>query len=64
MLSVILLTALFDWVIKGYTSSPKLTPEKESFDVSLSSLRVGVEMAFGKPESLHDFLRSKTMGSI
>ncbi|KAL1247018.1 hypothetical protein QQF64_027206 [Cirrhinus molitorella] len=37
---------LLDWLIKGYTNSPNLTPEQESFNVYLSSLRVGVEMAF------------------
>ncbi|KAL6455329.1 hypothetical protein MHYP_G00362230 [Metynnis hypsauchen] len=42
---------LLDWLIKGYTNSPNLTPEQESFNVYLSSLRVGVEMAFGKLKS-------------
>ncbi|KAL7827684.1 hypothetical protein SRHO_G00334020 [Serrasalmus rhombeus] len=40
-----------DWLIKGYTNSPNVTPEQESFNVYLSSLRVGVEMAFGKLKS-------------
>ncbi|KAL6455297.1 hypothetical protein MHYP_G00362660 [Metynnis hypsauchen] len=42
---------LLDWLIKGYTNSPNLTPEQKSFNVYLSSLRVGVEMAFGKLKS-------------
>lgn len=42
---------LLDWLIKGYTNSPNLTPEQESFNVYLGSLRVGVEMAFGKLKS-------------
>ena len=42
---------LLDWLIKGYTNSLNLTPEQESFSVYLSSLRVGVEMAFGKLKS-------------
>ncbi|KAL7832464.1 hypothetical protein SRHO_G00294820 [Serrasalmus rhombeus] len=28
-----------DWLIKGYTNSPNVTPEQESFNVYLSSLR-------------------------
>uniref|UniRef100_A0A8C6T436 DDE Tnp4 domain-containing protein n=1 Tax=Neogobius melanostomus TaxID=47308 RepID=A0A8C6T436_9GOBI len=38
---------LLDWLIKGYTNSPRLTPEQESFTTYLSSVRVGVEMTFG-----------------
>uniref|UniRef100_A0A667WS05 DDE Tnp4 domain-containing protein n=1 Tax=Myripristis murdjan TaxID=586833 RepID=A0A667WS05_9TELE len=38
---------LLDWLIKGYPNSPRLTPQQESFNVYLSSVRVGVEMAFG-----------------
>lgn len=42
---------LLDWLIKGYTNSPCLTPEQESFNVYLSSVRVGVEMTFGMLKS-------------
>uniref|UniRef100_A0A3P9JGM7 DDE Tnp4 domain-containing protein n=1 Tax=Oryzias latipes TaxID=8090 RepID=A0A3P9JGM7_ORYLA len=36
-----------DWLIKGYSNSPHLIPEQESFNTYLSSVRVGVEMTFG-----------------
>ncbi|XDV14258.1 hypothetical protein PO909_002432 [Leuciscus waleckii] len=38
---------LLDWLMKGYINSPNLTPAQQSFNVYLSSVRVGVEMAFG-----------------
>uniref|UniRef100_A0A1A8L9Q0 DDE Tnp4 domain-containing protein n=2 Tax=Nothobranchius pienaari TaxID=704102 RepID=A0A1A8L9Q0_9TELE len=38
---------LLDWLIKGYSNSPRLTPEQESFNTYISSVRVGVEMTFG-----------------
>ena len=38
---------LLPWLVKGHLSSPRLTPEQESFNVYLSSLRVGVENTFG-----------------
>uniref|UniRef100_A0A3B3HBN3 DDE Tnp4 domain-containing protein n=1 Tax=Oryzias latipes TaxID=8090 RepID=A0A3B3HBN3_ORYLA len=38
---------LLDWLIKGYSNSQRLTPEQESFNTYLSSVRVGVEMTFG-----------------
>uniref|UniRef100_A0A3P9MF02 DDE Tnp4 domain-containing protein n=1 Tax=Oryzias latipes TaxID=8090 RepID=A0A3P9MF02_ORYLA len=39
--------SLLDWLIKGYSNSPRLTPEQESFNTYLNSVRVGVEMTFG-----------------
>lgn len=38
---------LLDWLIKAYPNSPRLTPQQQSFNVYLSSVRVGVEMTFG-----------------
>ncbi|KAK7160657.1 hypothetical protein R3I93_008347 [Phoxinus phoxinus] len=38
---------LLDWLLKGYINSAHLTPEQESFNAYLSSLRVGVENTFG-----------------
>ncbi|CAJ1087321.1 protein ALP1-like [Xyrichtys novacula] len=38
---------LLEWLVKGYISSPYLTREQESFNVYLSSVRVGIEMTFG-----------------
>lgn len=38
---------LLDWLLKGYINSSHLTPEQESFNTYLSSLRVGVENTFG-----------------
>ncbi|KAK7925645.1 hypothetical protein WMY93_007955 [Mugilogobius chulae] len=38
---------LLDWLIKGYANSPHLTPQQDSFNTYLSSVRVGVEMTFG-----------------
>uniref|UniRef100_A0A3P9HXL1 DDE Tnp4 domain-containing protein n=1 Tax=Oryzias latipes TaxID=8090 RepID=A0A3P9HXL1_ORYLA len=43
--------SLLDWLIKGYSNSPRLTPEQESFNPYLSSVRVGVEMTFGSLKS-------------
>ena len=40
-----------DWMLKGWMKSPRLTPEQETFNVYLSSLRVGVEQAFGTLKS-------------
>lgn len=40
-----------DWLIKGYTRSPNLTAEQESFNVYLSSARTVVEIAFGRLKS-------------
>lgn len=42
---------LMDWLMKGYTSSPRLTPEQESFNVYLSAARTTVEVAFGRLKS-------------
>ena len=38
---------LLDWLLKGHLNLPNLPPEQESFNVYLSSVRVGVEMTFG-----------------
>uniref|UniRef100_A0A3P9HZR1 DDE Tnp4 domain-containing protein n=1 Tax=Oryzias latipes TaxID=8090 RepID=A0A3P9HZR1_ORYLA len=38
---------LLDLLIKGYSNSPRLTPEQKSFNTFLSSVRVRVEMTFG-----------------
>lgn len=37
--------------MKGYTNSPQMTPEQESFNVYLSSARTTVEIAFGRLKS-------------
>lgn len=42
---------LMDWLIKGYTHSPRITPEQESFYVYLSSARTTVEIVFGRLKS-------------
>uniref|UniRef100_A0A671XEC2 DDE Tnp4 domain-containing protein n=1 Tax=Sparus aurata TaxID=8175 RepID=A0A671XEC2_SPAAU len=42
---------LLDWLMKGYTHSPNITPEQESFNVHLSSARTTVEIAFGRLKS-------------
>ncbi|XP_049914823.1 putative nuclease HARBI1 [Epinephelus moara] len=42
---------LMDWLIKGYTCSPRLTTEQESFNVYQSSARTTVEIAFGRLKS-------------
>ena len=42
---------LMDWIMKGYTHSPNITPEQESFNVYLSSARTTVEIAFGRLKS-------------
>ncbi|XP_061586881.1 uncharacterized protein LOC133451756 [Cololabis saira] len=42
---------LMEWLIKGYTHSPRITPEQESFNVYLSSARTTVEIAFGRLKS-------------
>ncbi|KAL2091347.1 hypothetical protein ACEWY4_013610 [Coilia grayii] len=42
---------LLDWLMKGYTHSPNITPEQESFNVYLSSARTTVEIAFGRLKS-------------
>ncbi|KAL2094402.1 hypothetical protein ACEWY4_009121 [Coilia grayii] len=39
---------LMDWLMKGYTHSPRITPEQESFNVYLSSARTTVKIAFGR----------------
>src|SRR4029434_2694863 len=39
---------LIDWIMEGYTHSPNITPEQESFNVYLSSARTTVEIAFGR----------------
>lgn len=41
---------LMDWIMKGYTHSPNITPQ-ESFNVYLSSARTTVEIAFGRLKS-------------
>ncbi|KAL7385296.1 hypothetical protein ABVT39_018766 [Epinephelus coioides] len=51
---------LLDWLIKGYLTSPNLTPEQESFNVYLSSARVGVEMAFGLIKSWWRVLQKRS----
>ncbi|XP_054591759.2 uncharacterized protein [Nothobranchius furzeri] len=38
---------LLDWLIKGYSNSSRLSPEQESFNTYISSVRVGVEITFG-----------------
>ncbi|KAL2098342.1 hypothetical protein ACEWY4_007549 [Coilia grayii] len=38
---------LLEWLIKGYTKSPRLTPQQESFNVYLNAARTCVEIAFG-----------------
>ncbi|XP_062391518.1 uncharacterized protein LOC134079454 [Sardina pilchardus] len=42
---------LLPWIMKGYISSPRQTPEQESFNVYLSSARTTVEIAFGRLKS-------------
>lgn len=42
---------LMNWLMKGFTSSPRLTPEQESFNVYLSAARTTVEVAFGRLKS-------------
>ncbi|KAL2101891.1 hypothetical protein ACEWY4_003652 [Coilia grayii] len=39
---------LMDWLMKGYTHSPRITHEQESFNVYLSSARTTIEIAFGR----------------
>uniref|UniRef100_A0A3Q1GZ70 DDE Tnp4 domain-containing protein n=1 Tax=Acanthochromis polyacanthus TaxID=80966 RepID=A0A3Q1GZ70_9TELE len=42
---------LMPWLMKGYLQSPRLTPQKESFNVYLSSARTSIEIAFGRLKS-------------
>ncbi|KAL7407739.1 hypothetical protein ABVT39_012779 [Epinephelus coioides] len=42
---------LLEWLIKGYTRYPGLTPKQESFNVYLSAARTCVEIAFGRLKS-------------
>ncbi|KAM4541681.1 uncharacterized protein PAE49_018607 [Odontesthes bonariensis] len=42
---------LMDWLMKGYTHAPNITPEQESFNVYLNSARTTAEIAFGRLKS-------------
>lgn len=42
---------LTDWLMKGYTRSPSLTPEQESLNAYLSCARTTIEMEFGRLKS-------------
>ncbi|KAG8012315.1 Protein ALP1-like [Nibea albiflora] len=42
---------LLDWLIKGDTHYPRITPVQESFNVDLSSARTTVGLAFGRLKS-------------
>lgn len=55
---------LRDWCMIGRMCVPLDQPEQESFNVYLSSLRVGVEMAFGKLKSRWRVLLKKKWLSL
>uniref|UniRef100_A0A1A8JL12 DDE Tnp4 domain-containing protein n=2 Tax=Nothobranchius TaxID=28779 RepID=A0A1A8JL12_NOTKU len=51
---------LTKWLMKGYTHSPHITAEQESFNVYLSSARTTVEIAFGRLKSRWQVLMKRS----
>uniref|UniRef100_A0A1A8E0G7 DDE Tnp4 domain-containing protein n=1 Tax=Nothobranchius kadleci TaxID=1051664 RepID=A0A1A8E0G7_NOTKA len=51
---------LTKWLMKGYTHSPHITAEQESFNVYLSCARTTVEIAFGRLKSRWQVLMKRS----